>query len=133
MKKCKDCKKEKPESDFYGLQGECKTCTKKRVRKNYSKNRSYYAEYDRKREKTAKRKTLKKIYYERLKLKNKGKYKARTKVGNAVRDKILKKLPCEICGDIKSQAHHPDYRRPLFVRWLCFKHHREIHGQKINL
>ena len=32
MKVCKDCKQEKDTSEFYGGQGECKECTKKRVR-----------------------------------------------------------------------------------------------------
>jgi hypothetical protein len=32
MKKCKECKKVKDEFEFYGVQGECKECTKKRVR-----------------------------------------------------------------------------------------------------
>mgnify|MGYP003501585001 CR=1 FL=1 len=33
MKCCIKCKEEKHESDFYGLQGDCKSCTKERVRK----------------------------------------------------------------------------------------------------
>ncbi|MDQ5928849.1 MAG: hypothetical protein QG594_627, partial [Bacteroidota bacterium] len=33
MKKCKDCGTDKPEAEFYGAQGECKSCTKERVRK----------------------------------------------------------------------------------------------------
>lgn len=32
MKICKDCKVEKQKTDFYGVQGECKSCTKNRVR-----------------------------------------------------------------------------------------------------
>lgn len=32
MKVCKDCNLEKSHRDFYGFQGECKDCTKKRVR-----------------------------------------------------------------------------------------------------
>lgn len=32
MKQCKECKIIKYKNDFYGLQGECKECTKKRVR-----------------------------------------------------------------------------------------------------
>lgn len=51
MKICKDCKKEKQESDYYGVQGECKECTKKRVRKNTKEKKSYYVEYDKKRQK----------------------------------------------------------------------------------
>lgn len=34
MKKCKNCKKDKDESRFYGVQGECKECTKSRVKLN---------------------------------------------------------------------------------------------------
>lgn len=32
MKQCKECKVVKEKNDFYGLQGECKQCTKKRVK-----------------------------------------------------------------------------------------------------
>ena len=32
MKLCKECKVIKEKNDFYGLQGECKDCTKKRVK-----------------------------------------------------------------------------------------------------
>lgn len=44
-----------------------------------------------------------------------------------IHDGELIKLPCEICGNIKVEAHHDDYYRPLDVRWLCRKHHREHH------
>jgi hypothetical protein len=37
MKTCKDCKKEKEISFFYNTQGECKECTKKRVKENRQK------------------------------------------------------------------------------------------------
>ena len=33
MKQCKECKVLKDESLFYGVQGECKECTKKRIKK----------------------------------------------------------------------------------------------------
>lgn len=38
-KVCKDCKEEKSISSFYGKQGECKTCTKKRVKRKQLLNR----------------------------------------------------------------------------------------------
>jgi hypothetical protein len=42
MKNCKDCKIDKDPVLFYGLQNECKECTKKRVKKNSSKVGSGY-------------------------------------------------------------------------------------------
>lgn len=42
MKVCKNCKEEKLESLFYGVQGECKECTKKRARENSKKVGSKY-------------------------------------------------------------------------------------------
>lgn len=50
----------------------------------------------------------------------------------AVRDGRLTKKPCEVCGtEEKVEAHHEDYSKPLDVMWLCFKHHRERHGQEV--
>ena len=45
---------------------------------------------------------------------------------DAIKSGKLKRLPCEVCGNIKSQMHHPDYSKPLKVRWLCPKYHGEI-------
>jgi hypothetical protein len=55
----------------------------------------------------------------------------RTIIGNALRDGRIVKVPCEICGNPKSQAHHDDYSKPLEVRWLCFTHHREFAHDQI--
>ena len=52
MKKCKDCGKIKNELDFYGVQGECKECSKKRIRDNWKKKREYYRLFDLKRQRT---------------------------------------------------------------------------------
>lgn len=41
----------------------------------------------------------------------------------------IKKMPCEICGDEKSEGHHEDYSKPLEVIWLCRKHHLEHHNK----
>ena len=63
-----------------------------------------------------------KAYRER----NKKKYQAQNAVNNALRDGLLIKHLCFICGK-NSQAHHPDYDKPLDVVWLCDKHHKEAH------
>lgn len=39
----------------------------------------------------------------------------------------LIRLPCEVCNEIKVDAHHDDYNKPFDVRWLCRKHHVEHH------
>lgn len=51
-------------------------------------------------------------------------------VNNAVRHGRLVRGPCEVCGEKKVDAHHDDYTKPLDVRWLCRKHHLELHRPK---
>jgi len=55
--------------------------------------------------------------------------RARTQVTQALQSGRLKRLPCEICGERKAHGHHDDYSKPLEVRWLCAKHHRELHAK----
>jgi len=52
--------------------------------------------------------------------------KARSELNHYLRDKHIERKPCEVCGE-KAEAHHDDYNKPLEVRWLCRKHHREWH------
>jgi hypothetical protein len=52
---------------------------------------------------------------------------ARAAAQKAVRDGVLKRGPCEDCGDPDTEAHHDDYSRPLDVRWLCRRHHSDWH------
>lgn len=49
---------------------------------------------------------------------------ARARVNTRIRRGQMFKQPCEVCGEIKVQAHHTDYGKPLEVRWLCKVHHR---------
>lgn len=55
---------------------------------------------------------------------------ARQDTRNAVRDGVLEKQPCAICGSASSEAHHEDYDKPLDVIWLCRAHHAQTHGWK---
>jgi hypothetical protein len=54
-------------------------------------------------------------------------------VTTAVRAGRMVRQPCEVCGEPKTHAHHDDYSKPLDVRWLCPKHHREHHRNSKKL
>jgi len=45
----------------------------------------------------------------------------------ALRNGKIQKQPCEVCGEAPAQGHHDDYSKKLSVRWLCRKHHEEVH------
>jgi hypothetical protein len=46
---------------------------------------------------------------------------------SAVKRGLIIQGPCEECGALDAEAHHPDYDRPMQVRWLCRLHHRHVH------
>lgn len=129
-KKCKDCGKLKNKLMFYGVQGECRECSKKRIKENYYLNRKHYIAYEKERNQNPLRKANRILYQRTQRLKNKGKNLARYKLNKAVKKGLIIKQPCEKCNDIKSEAHHPDYRKPLSIIWLCRIHHMEIEGKK---
>lgn len=53
---------------------------------------------------------------------------AHVAVRDALRTGVLVKGPCEVCGDHKVEGHHDDYLLPLDVRWLCRRHHLDVHS-----
>lgn len=55
------------------------------------------------------------------------KQKARMLTRNALISGKIIKLPCEVCGNKRVQAHHDDYSKPLKVKWFCALHHTEYH------
>lgn len=140
MKACFKCGQSKPLDEFYahpamadGHLGKCKECTKADVKRQYQNNREKRAEYERRRFKEPQRKAKILIYQRKRRSKHPEKTRAHNMVTRAKKSGKLARQPCEVCGDPKSQAHHDDYSKPLDVRWLCFKHHREIgHGQKVH-
>lgn len=48
-------------------------------------------------------------------------------VHKAVRDGLIARKPCEVCGNKRVVAHHDDYTKPLELRWLCHSHHALEH------
>ena len=130
-KKCFKCGVTKPRTAFYnhprmpdGTVNKCKDCNKADVRENRKSKIDYYRQYDRMR---GSRQTLE--YHRSYKERFPKKYKARTAVGNAIRDGRLKREPCEVCGDERVHGHHDDYDKPLEVRWLCPAHHNQWHQE----
>jgi hypothetical protein len=126
-----------------GLLGKCKECTKQDVAKRALEKHDEILEYERKRN-TAPHRVLARKEYNRSDVGRRAhqkalrkqierfpeKYKARNTLRNAVRDGKVVKLPCEVCGDPKSEGHHEDYSKPLDVKWLCNKHHQIAHKEK---
>ena len=150
QKICKECSASKDASEFYPTQGECKVCTRARTKKYRLDNIDRVMEYDRNRPNSRER-TIKQSVSVKLKrqddeyrlkankvkkdwrIRNPLRAKALNAVNNAVRDKTLTRLPCEICGEIKAQGHHDDYTKPLDVRWLCVTHHAAHHKTEREL
>lgn len=139
MKRCFKCGEVKPLHLFYphkkmadGHLNKCKECTLSDVKQRYDFKPEACAAYERKRSCDPERIALKRKYQQNMRARHPERYAARTAVRNAIRSGRLSRLPCEVCGEARTQGHHDDYSRPLDVRWLCFKHHREIgHGQRV--
>jgi len=142
LKTCFKCGAEKPLTEFYahkcmadGHLNKCKACAKLDVAMRYRDPdaRKRIDAYEKARFQRPDRKAKLRIYQAEMRRRNPAKYKAHSIVGNAIRTGRLIRKPCEKCGNSKSQAHHNDYRYPLAVRWLCFKHHRQLgHSQSVT-
>lgn len=148
LNKCKECTKKDVKERYDNEPEKIKEYEKKRsklphrkeAKAKYQKehpeqhkksNRRYYEKYpERKFETQRKYRKNHPEWQKIIKEREPEKYKARHAVSNAIRDGKLKKQPCAICGELKVQAHHEDYSKPLEVVWLCNKHHKEKHGQK---
>lgn len=64
--------------------------------------------------------------------KNPEKVLARRKVYYAKKIGKIKQEVC-FCGNMNTQAHHPDYSKPLQIEWLCNQHHprEEVSGYSL--
>lgn len=140
MKKCFRCGITKPLDAFYrhskmadGHLNKCKDCTKAYVREHRVRNAERLSAYERQRSARPARKAAQKRLQYAYQVTNAKKYRARRLLLNAVKRGDICRQPCEVCGTTRRvEAHHDDYSRPLDIRWLCFKHHRELmHGQRV--
>lgn len=61
------------------------------------------------------------------------KRKAHCKLNNEVTKGNIKRQPCQICNNIKAEAHHDDYDKPLDVKWLCKScHYNSYHKKQVE-
>ena len=112
-----------------GHLNKCKDCSKKDTILNYEKNREYYMAYEKQRAKTPERRASKNRASARERARNPDRIAARKAVWSALQEGTLIKQLCH-CGEIRVEAHHPDYSKQLFVIWLCHKHHkRRLHRE----
>lgn len=125
--------------DFYkhprmadGRLGKCKKCTRNDVRINRINNIDKYAKYEIERNKKKHRKEYRTRNQKKIRLLNATRYIAYKMVSNSIKNGSLINGKCEICGSVNVEAHHDDYAKPLSVRWLCFKHHSELHGKVVT-
>lgn len=136
MKKCFKCGVVKALHDFYthktmkdGHLNKCKECAKTDVKKHRRENDSV-REYDNRRSKEPHRLEMMRFISKRWREENPDGYRAHTAVGNAIRDGRLVRMPCEVCGNKRSHAHHEDYAKPFDVTWLCALHHHRLHAER---
>lgn len=140
MKKCIDCKKEYSKNNFYSFSSYCKKCHVNRNFKNRflkfgtynirktpyitkirESDRVYQKEKRRKNPEQKKKETY--LYNKR----NPEKFLAQKLARKAIKIGKLKKTKCRDCPRKDVHAHHPNYKYPLKVIFLCPIHHKMEH------
>lgn len=111
-----------------GFQTYCKEC--KRI---YGKiNRQHSRELQRITQPAWRKKNSRKVveYFNQQRARNPQKVRCRQIFRQEVKMGRIVPEPCEVCGAIPTEAHHPNYSKPFKVNWLCTTHHSEVHRGK---
>lgn len=123
MNICITCKIEKPLYEFVakGQKARSPTCST-----------CLHNEIKMIRDRHERRRRLHLLAGKKYKLRYPEKHCAHNAVHRALKAGKLKRQSCEVCGCSDVEGHHDDYSKPLEVRWLCKKHHAEVHrkGQR---
>lgn len=154
-KRCARCKKWKSRLSFNknrtaldGLKCYCKPCTARLAgayrksdkgkeavrayrRKYRLKNAEKLRESNRKRSRKRRLKNPEKLnaYSRKYRTDNPDKCRARLMITNRIHRGKIVRGSCEVCGESNAEAHHPDYSKPLSVRWFCTEHHNLYHSK----
>ena len=143
-KQCKQCGKNLPVTSFAVAdtkrgyrRGVCRDCLRPHLNAyaKASRSRRYHANAGKYRDKL-RRKNLERHAKNRAEhyrqnreyeKRHPDRHRAKARVQYALKTGKLTRLPCQVCGVTKTQAHHDDYTRPLDVIWLCRECHAERH------
>lgn len=139
MKTCCRCKELKKITGFSldrsredGVSVLCKSCNNKYYELNKESIKKRTAKYRRANPEACE------IWSRKAIDKHPEKHRARNICGRAIKNGVLVKEHCMVCGSNKNiHAHHEDYTKPLSVWWLCKQHHKDRHAcleawEKIN-
>lgn len=141
MKLCSKCQQFKPPTEFYrdrrgkdGLFARCKACHNRATTDWGARNPQALAAYKETYRATPNYKRLQRAAKVRYRQSEEARQKdaARWALNQALRSGKLTRQPCETCGAGRAEAHHDDYSKPLTVRWLCTKHHKQLHKKSKN-
>ena len=98
--------------------------------KYYKENKFIYLERDKKNKQKEKYKKWKREYDKKYRIKNKNKVEARDKIRKLVKSGKIERIPCQICKNVKTEFHHPNYNYPFLVIHLCDACHKKAHKDK---
>ena len=118
---------QKRQRSFDGVTAACKFCLRQRDQARYKGERRKRLSDHRRYMQTATGKEAHKQATKKWQSKNKEKRACHVLFGTAMKQGRIKKKSCEVCGEREVHGHHNDYAQPLVVRWLCSKHHVELH------
>lgn len=118
-------------SNFRGLMGACKVCHTARNQRANEKYKEKRKAQRRRYNETPERRAAAYENTKKMYSLHREHQLARMKVYHAVKTGKLQKKPCQRCSEIKVQAHHDDYDKPLEVLWLCIPHHKKLHKEML--
>lgn len=139
FRSCRLCGQSKPLATF-ALNGqyrrtECKLCgnrknkAKNKVMRHTPETRAKVLEQDRRSRQLPRSKEYHRQAVLLERKRNPLQAKARRLVQEAVAKGKIQRLPCEVCGNPRTEAHHDDYSKPFEIRHLCKQHHDQTHGR----